>query len=149
MREVKQPKKSESKKRDKNPMFGKKHSLETRRKMRESAHRGGLSVENPKEYERQRYAKMTDEQKKKRAWSKNARNRAKRGNGGSHTFGEWEVLKAQYGWTCPCCKVKEPKISLTEDHIVPVSKGGSDNIENIQPLCRSCNCRKQAKVVKY
>ena len=70
-------------------------------------------------------------------------------NGGCHTLGEWETLKAQYNWTCPACKKFEPEIILTEDHIVPSSIGGSDNIENIQPLCRSCNSKKKIKVIKY
>jgi 5-methylcytosine-specific restriction endonuclease McrA len=69
--------------------------------------------------------------------------------GGYHTFGEWEALKAQYNWTCLSCKKKEPEIKLTEDHIVPLNKGGLDNIENIQPLCKSCNCKKYTKIIKY
>ena len=69
--------------------------------------------------------------------------------GGFHTIGEWELLKKQYNFTCPSCKKIEPKIKLTEDHIIPVSKGGSDNIENIQPLCSMCNCRKFTKIIKY
>lgn len=71
------------------------------------------------------------------------------GNGGKFNYGEWETLKAQYNWTCPCCKRGEPNIKLTMDHIIPVSKGGSSNIENIQPLCRSCNSKKHNKVIKY
>lgn len=81
------------------------------------------------------------------SWLKNKRNRIPKI--GNHTFGEWEILKAQYNWICPCCKKSEPEIKLTEDHIIPLSKGGSDNIENIQPLCRSCNSRKYNKVIKY
>lgn len=68
---------------------------------------------------------------------------------GSHTESEWWVLKAQYNWTCPCCHKQEPKVKLTRDHIIPVSKGGSDNIENIQPLCRPCNSKKHIATVRY
>lgn len=85
--------------------------------------------------------------KEQRSWQKNKRNHTKRANGGSHTLHEWETLLAQYDWTCPCCHKKGLK--LTIDHIIPLSKGGSDNIENIQPLCMSCNLRKHTRVIKY
>jgi 5-methylcytosine-specific restriction endonuclease McrA len=62
---------------------------------------------------------------------------------------KWELLKKQYGYTCPMCGKKEPKIKLTEDHIIPLSKGGSDYIENIQPLCVSCNTKKYTKIIKF
>lgn len=67
-------------------------------------------------------------------------------NGGSHTLGEWEDLKAKYNHICPRCHLQK---ELTKDHIIPISKGGSDNIENIQPLCRGCNSQKHKQEITY
>ncbi len=77
-----------------------------------------------------------------------------RGTGGSHTVEEWENLKAQHNWSCPSCNQKEPFTNqlnkkLIQDHIIPISKGGSDNIENIQPLCGHCNRVKHARIIDY
>lgn len=94
--------------------------------------------------------------KYRKDWMKRNRNRwnfygkswrqRRRGANGKHTLKEWEILKAQYNWICPSCERQEPEIILTEDHIIPISLGGSNNIENIQPLCRSCNSKKGIKI---
>ena len=65
------------------------------------------------------------------------------GVGGSHTQEEWEALCAAHGGACAWCGCTYKP--LTRDHIVPLSRGGSHDITNIQPLCRNCNCKKGAR----
>ncbi len=68
---------------------------------------------------------------------------------GRHSMADWESMKMKYGYMCLCCKKIEPEIRLTPDHIIPTSKGGSDSIENIQPLCVKCNQIKNNKIIQY
>lgn len=93
--------------------------------------KGGIST-----YERKLYLNS-------RRWAR------KNGAIGSHTFDDWKTLKERYNFICPSCHKSEPEIKLTEDHIVPLSKGGSDDIENIQPLCKYCNSKKNIKTMRY
>jgi 5-methylcytosine-specific restriction endonuclease McrA len=60
---------------------------------------------------------------------------------GSHTRAEWLALLAKHGGRCARCEATE---GITKDHIKALVKGGSNDISNIQPLCRSCNSRKRA-----
>ena len=92
-----------------------------------------------------------------------------------HTPQEWEALKARYGYRCVCCGALEDRIcmhcgsrtefhpwgpglepyvesgdiKLFRDHIIPLSRGGHDAIDNIQPLCYRCNTRKGTRTVDY
>lgn len=76
--------------------------------------------------------------------------RAKKlGNGGKHTLEEWLALKTKYKNTCLRCGKREPQIKLTKDHVFPIKWGGSNNINNIQPLCFNCNCQKNRKYIDY
>ena len=65
---------------------------------------------------------------------------------GTFTGEEWKALCDAVGNICLCCG--EAK-KLTVDHIVPISKGGANTIDNLQPLCKSCNSSKKAKIVDY
>ncbi|GAA2657458.1 hypothetical protein GCM10010412_028070 [Nonomuraea recticatena] len=38
---------------------------------------------------------------------------------------------------------------LEPDHIIALSRGGPPAIDNIQPLCRSCNASKKARFIDY
>lgn len=79
----------------------------------------------------------------------NKRRTQKTQAGGSYTAEEWKALKAKYNYTCLCCGKQEPTIKLTADHVIPVVLNGSSYIENIQPLCRSCNSKKHNKIIDY
>ncbi len=73
----------------------------------------------------------------------------KKGAQGTHTLNDWLELKAHYNFMCLCCKQFEPNIKLTEDHIIPLSMGGTDTISNIQPLCGYCNNKKYVKTTDF
>lgn len=73
----------------------------------------------------------------------NRKRRMKRaGASGSHTPAEWIALVYRFQGHCLCCRQFFGLKKLTADHVTPVSLGGSDDIANIQPLCKPCNSRK-------
>lgn len=106
----------------------------------------GLS--KTKEYIREKNHRWRSKNHERHIWHNRNRRAILSGNGGYHTMAEWETLKAQYNWRCPRCRRGEPEIRLVADHIVPVVLGGSNNIENIQPLCGPCNNWKRTKIIK-
>jgi 5-methylcytosine-specific restriction endonuclease McrA len=59
------------------------------------------------------------------------------------TEAQWRAMKDFYDHRCAYCG-KKPK-RLTQDHITPLSKGGSHTLSNIVPACRSCNSSKGTK----
>jgi 5-methylcytosine-specific restriction endonuclease McrA len=75
------------------------------------------------------------------------RRAASYGYSGEHfTLEEWEALLELFGRRCLRCGVAGP---LSVDHITPLCLGGSNTIENIQPLCVACNSLKGDAIVDY
>ena len=62
------------------------------------------------------------------------------------TAEEWQRLLEKSGSRCLACGSSE---KLSADHVIPLSQGGSNSIENIQVLCVLCNCKKGTKVIDY
>jgi 5-methylcytosine-specific restriction endonuclease McrA len=71
----------------------------------------------------------------------------KKGAEGAYSVTEWRELKLKHENACVFCFRKEPEIKLEADHVIPLSKGGGNSIDNIQPLCRSCNARKGSTIL--
>lgn len=89
---------------------------------------------------------------------KHRREARERGNGGSWTGKQWLTLKTVHDNKCLGCGRAEAEViamgrKLVPDHIKPVSIGGANSIENLQPLCHgdgsSCNMLKSARWIDY
>src|SRR3990167_332631 len=85
---------------------------------------------------------------KTREYEKKRRKR-KLGTDGNHTTAQWHNLLKKCKNECLSCCLSGDKETLHRDHIVPLSRDGSDYITNIQPLCRSCNSSKGTKTIDY
>ena len=68
---------------------------------------------------------------------------------GVYTVKEWEELKEKYGNKCLRCGAKEGKAQIVADHVIPLSIKGLNTIDNLQPLCFSCNSKKYTKSTDY
>jgi len=63
---------------------------------------------------------------------------------GRHTEEEWQAKLVEFSGRCAHCGTTD---RLSRDHIIPLSRGGNDLIDNIQPLCVPCNARKGTKII--
>jgi HNH endonuclease len=68
---------------------------------------------------------------------------------GTYTTEEWTICKTQHGNVCLRCHRPETERPLSPDHVIPLSKGGTNYISNIQPLCLPCNHFKRNKIIDW
>ncbi|UJQ86226.1 HNH endonuclease [Gordonia phage GiKK] len=57
---------------------------------------------------------------------------------------DWRRLVERYQHSCFYCGVQGV---MTQDHVIPLSRGGVHSIGNIVPACLSCNCSKGSKLL--
>jgi 5-methylcytosine-specific restriction endonuclease McrA len=95
--------------------------------------------EKQKERQQNNPEKMKSYAQNRRALKQNAE--------GSFTAQEWIDLCDFYENVClvPGCE----NTDLTADHVIPLSKGGTNWITNIQPLCSNHNSSKHTKMIDY
>ena len=79
---------------------------------------------------------------KRTGWAKT---QERKGNTTERGYGHaWRKLRAQVlerdGYLCQACKAKGRITPATDvDHIVNKASGGTDDIDNLQALCRACH----------
>jgi 5-methylcytosine-specific restriction endonuclease McrA len=116
--------------------------------------------QNHKEYYREysvRYRSENQEKERERKalWYKNNRDKVY-ANGrrrrarilkaaGTHTAEQWQARLDYYGGKCRYCGC-DGKMEV--DHVIPLSKGGTNWPSNLVPACKTCNRKKGAKNFK-
>ena len=147
------------------------HRIEARRKYQEehkeeiSEYKKGWAAENEESVsasKRKHYELNRDEiiarskkwaesnpEKVRQAKANNSRKRraARHASPGCFTAEEFRALCESYGNRCLACG--DTEAALEADHVVPLTRGGSDNISNIRPLCGSCNRRRFVNIIDY
>lgn len=111
----------------------------------------GANVEKVRAAAQRRYATDKDRlQQLSRAWKlanpeklrvyRQRRKAKERALPATLTVEQWRAVLAAYKHKCAYCGRGDVK--LTQDHVVPVAKGGGYVVQNIVPACLSCNSKK-------
>lgn len=99
-----------------------------------------------REYTRE-YARTWSKEHPENVRAAHQTRRARKKNAeGSFTYEEFERLLEQCEYRCLACGSTK---NLSADHVVPLSKGGTNYISNIQVLCKRCNSKKKDKTIDY
>ena len=61
----------------------------------------------------------------------------------------WQLLRLYP--CCPCCGTSWSRTegAIARDHIIPLSRGGPNELANLQPLCQACNLAKSDRLIYF
>lgn len=94
------------------------------------------------------WRKANPEQSAKIAYIAKHRRRARKANAiGSHTTADIERIYLAQNGCCAYCDMPLPADKYHLDHIIPLSRGGSDNADNLTISCSRCNLSKGDKLL--
>jgi 5-methylcytosine-specific restriction endonuclease McrA len=127
------------------------------KKKRAADNMESVSASRRKHYERNRgeviarsntWAESNSEKiRQAKANNRHKRRAARHASRGNFSVEEFKALCEIYGNKCLACG--DTEAALEADHVVPLTRGVSDDISNIQPLCGSCNRRKFVNIIDY
>jgi HNH endonuclease len=68
------------------------------------------------------------------------------------TAAQWKAIKHAYHFRCvycppTCAQCARKTHTLTQEHLTPLSQGGSHTVANVVPACRSCNSRRNNRAI--
>jgi hypothetical protein len=52
---------------------------------------------------------------------------------------DWQKILSDYQLRCPICSRTNPEVKFQQDHKIPRTRGGGNELSNWQPLCDECN----------
>ncbi len=97
-------------------------------------------IVEPEDLADQRY-KLKEFRRIYRYWNEHERLSTHTGN-----ISVREKVFAKHGKLCLACGSDK---NICIDHVIPVNRGGKNDISNYQPLCKSCNSRKGTNTTDY
>jgi len=62
------------------------------------------------------------------------------------TDAQWDIVVQALGGKCLQCGTTQ---TIGKNRIVPTSLGGSSGLDNLQPLCKSCNAKKRRNIIDH
>jgi 5-methylcytosine-specific restriction protein A len=78
----------------------------------------------------------------RKAWQHDRRSRHERGYGTAWDKLREEVMRRDMRLCQPCLRKDRVAAAHAVDHIKPKAKGGTDDLDNLQAICRSCHLDK-------